>query len=85
MTTKSIIMELKRMQELAGINPDKYRVNFRDYYGNDIPYTEDYFTSEAEAEDWVNDHKSYSDDYDEVTYYNPQDQNKYEYYTIERF
>ena len=43
-------MDIKRLQELANIQPSKYQVVFRDYYGNDIPFTLDYFISEEEAE-----------------------------------
>ena len=42
------------------------------------------FTSEFEAENWANDQKSYSDDYDDVYYYNPEDgESIYTSFTIE--
>jgi hypothetical protein len=72
--------ELKQIikEEISKIlNEDKYQIVFIDYYNNEIPYTERYFTSEREAENWVNDQKSYSDDYFEVDYYNPETQEKY--------
>jgi len=59
----------------------KYKVIFYDGY-DEVPYTEQYFDSEIEAENWLNDQKSYSDDYFEVDYYNPQDKQKYIGYKI---
>lgn len=50
--------------------------------GEEAPYTEQYFSSEGKAEDWVNDNKSYSEDYFEITYYNPQDKQNYDGYKI---
>jgi hypothetical protein len=61
---------------------EKYQVIFVDYYNRETLYNE-YFESERKAEDWVNDLKSYSDDYFEVNYYNPEDKLKYSGYRIE--
>ena len=61
----------------------KYQVIFVDNYNKAIPYSE-YFESEGEAEDWVKDQKSYSNDYFEVDYYNPENKQKYAGYRIEK-
>jgi pyruvate/2-oxoacid:ferredoxin oxidoreductase beta subunit len=51
---------------------EKYQVIFHTDYIT-TP-TKQLFNSEREAENWVNDNKSYSDDYDDVYYYNPEDE-----------
>lgn len=49
----------------------KYQVIFHtDYITTPV---EQLFNSEQEAENWINDNKSYSDDYDDIYYYNPED------------
>jgi hypothetical protein len=77
-------MNLKKLKSklLEEITKGKYQLIFQDY-GGDVPYTEQYFGSEEEAEKWVRDQKSYSDNYDDVTYYNPQSDNYFDGYTIE--
>jgi tRNA U34 5-methylaminomethyl-2-thiouridine-forming methyltransferase MnmC len=50
----------------------KYQVIFHTEYVT-TP-TKQLFNSEQEAENWVNDNKSYSDDYDDIYYYNPEDE-----------
>ena len=49
----------------------KYQVIFYDDYVT-TP-VEQLFNSEQEAKNWINDNKSYSDDYDDIYYYNPED------------
>ncbi len=61
---------------------EKYQVVFKDDYLNPIIFNH-IFNSEGEAEDWVNDQKSYSDDYDDISYFNPEDKQNYTGYTIE--
>ena len=63
---------------------EKYQVVFHDYDGDDVPYTEQLFNSEGDAERWVTDQKSYSDNYDDVDYYNPEDRESYFGYHIEK-
>ena len=49
----------------------KYQVIFHtDYITTPV---EQLFNSEQEVENWINDNKSYSDDYDDIYYYNPED------------
>jgi hypothetical protein len=62
---------------------EKYQVIFVKYYGEEDPYSK-FFSSEWEAEDWVNDLKSYSDDYDEVDFFNPETNQRYPGYKIEK-
>lgn len=62
---------------------EKYQVVFHDY-GEDVQYTEQFFNSEGDAERWVTDQKSYSDNYDDVVYYNPEVDNYFDGYTIEK-
>jgi phosphatidate phosphatase PAH1 len=50
----------------------KYQVIFHTDYVT-TP-TKQLFNSEREAENWVNDNKSYSDDYNDIYYYNPEDE-----------
>lgn len=50
----------------------KYQVIFHTDYIT-TP-TKQLFNSEREAENWVNDNKIYSDDYDDIYYYNPEDE-----------
>lgn len=50
---------------------EKYQVIFHTDYVT-TP-TKQLFDSEREAENWVNDNKGYSDDYDGIYYYNPED------------
>jgi hypothetical protein len=60
----------------------KYQLIFHDDYVT-TPVMQ-LFTSEFEAENWANDQKSYSDDYDDVYYYNPEDgESIYTSFTIE--
>ena len=60
----------------------KYQLIFHDDYIT-TPVMQ-LFTSEFEAENWANDQKSYSDDYDDVYYYNPEDgESIYTSFTIE--
>jgi tRNA U34 5-methylaminomethyl-2-thiouridine-forming methyltransferase MnmC len=60
----------------------KYQLIFHDDYIT-TPVMQ-LFTSEFEAENWANDQKSYSDDYDDVYYYNPEDgKSIYTSFTIE--
>jgi uncharacterized protein YnzC (UPF0291/DUF896 family) len=49
----------------------KYQVIFHTDYVT-TP-TDKLFNSENEAENWVNDNKSYSDDYNDIYYFNPED------------
>ena len=51
---------------------EKYQVIFHTDYVT-TP-TKQLFNSEREAENWVNDNKSYSDDYNDIYYYNPEDE-----------
>jgi tRNA U34 5-methylaminomethyl-2-thiouridine-forming methyltransferase MnmC len=51
---------------------EKYQVIFYNDYIT-TP-TKQLFNSEQEAENWINDNKSYSDNYDDVYYYNPEDE-----------
>jgi hypothetical protein len=61
---------------------EKYQVIFYDDYET-TPINQ-LFNSEGEAENWANDQKSYSDDYDDVYYYNPEDgESIYTSFTIE--
>lgn len=72
----------------------KYQVIFNDEDYDEYPYTDSYFDSEREAEDFIN-NNSYEDDiyswgdngpyYKRVTrYYNPQDQENYHNYEIKK-
>jgi len=70
---------------------EKYQVVFHDYSGQDEPYTEQFFDSESDAEDfvianeWEEDVQDYDGNYSRRTrYYNPQ-QNESEFgYHIEK-
>jgi hypothetical protein len=53
------------------LNENKYQVVFYDDY-IETPVKQ-LFKTEEEAENWVNDNKSYSDDYNDVYYFNPED------------
>lgn len=46
------IQELKN-KLLEEVTEGKYQVIFHDYSGEDIPYTDEFFNSEMEAEKWV--------------------------------
>jgi hypothetical protein len=60
----------------------KFQVTFHDDYVT-TPINQ-LFNSEGEAENWANNQKGYSDDYDDVYYYNPEDgENIYTSFTIE--
>jgi len=70
---------------------EKYQVVFHDYSGQDEPYTEQFFDSESDAEDfviaheWEEDVQDWEGNYSTRTrYYNPQ-QNESEFgYHIEK-
>ena len=73
----------------------KYQVIFIDYSDEDVPYTDQYFDSYAEADIWVEGYETYNygevwnsalQDYREekvYEYYNPQDKQVYMGYRIE--
>jgi hypothetical protein len=63
---------------------EKYQVVFHDYSGEDVPYTQEFFDSEGDAERWAQDNKNYSEDYDEITYYNPEYGEYFDGYHIEK-
>lgn len=53
------------------LNENKYQLIFHDDYA-EIPVKQ-LFNTESEAENWANDNKSYSDNYNETYYFNPED------------
>jgi len=80
---KDINLKEAKLRLLEEATEEKYQVVFHDY-GGDVPYTEQLFDSEGDADRWVRDHKSYSDNYDDITYYNPEVDNYFDNYHIEK-
>ena len=74
---------------------EKYQVIFISYSDEEVPYTEQYFNSDGEADRWVEGYETYKyeevwnsakQDYNEEKvyyYYNPQDKQEYSSYRIE--
>jgi len=74
---------------------EKYQVIFISYSDEEVPYTEQYFNSDREADRWVEGYETYKyeevwnsaeQDYNEEKvyyYYNPQDKQEYSSYRIE--
>jgi hypothetical protein len=74
---------------------EKYQVIFISYSDEEVPYTEQYFNSDEEADIWVEGYETYKyeevwnsteQDYNEEKvyyYYNPQDKQEYSSYRIE--
>jgi hypothetical protein len=74
---------------------EKYQVIFISYSDEEVPYTEQYFNSDGEADRWVEEYETYKyeevwnsaeQDYNEEKiyyYYNPQDKQEYSSYRIE--
>lgn len=74
---------------------EKYQVIFSDDYGDDTPYTEQYFDSKEEAIKWAvgfeydeqeiryNSQTGGDEFYTKYSFYNPQDKQIYQGYTIE--
>jgi hypothetical protein len=74
----------------------KYQVIFISYSDEEVPYTEQYFNSDGEADRWVEEYETYKyeevwnsaeQDYNEEKvyyYYNPQDKQEYSSYRIEK-
>jgi len=69
----------------------KYQVVFHDYGGEDIPYTEQFFNSESDAEDfvianeWEEDVQDYDGNYSRrIRYYDPQENESHFGYHIEK-
>jgi hypothetical protein len=87
------IQELKN-RLLEEVTEEKYQVIFHDYSGEDIPYTDEFFNSEMEAEKWAQSQEwdeqvEYfdGDDYKFKTqyrYYNPQENDSAFGYHIEK-
>jgi hypothetical protein len=70
---------------------EKYQVVFHDYGGDDVPYTEKFFDSESDAEDFVIANEWDYDDWDwegnytrQTRYYNPQENDSAFGYHIEK-
>ena len=70
---------------------EKYQVVFHDYGGDDVPYTEKFFDSESDAEDFVIANEWDYDDWDwegnytsQIRYYNPQENDSAFGYHIEK-
>jgi hypothetical protein len=91
---KDINLKELKTKLLEEVTEEKYQVIFHDYSGDDVPYTEKFFNSEMEAENFVQEYESdeevevYKDgDYRYETryrYYNPEDQESYFGYHIEK-
>jgi hypothetical protein len=88
---KNINLKEAKLRLLEEVTEEKYQVVFHDYSGQDEPYTEQFFDSESDAEDfvianeWEEDVQDYDGNYSRRTrYYNPQ-QNESEFgYHIEK-
>ena len=91
LTENKLTSNSKKINENA---QEKYQVVFHDYSGDDVPYTERFFDTEMEAENFVQDYESdeevevYKDgDYRYETryrYYNPEDKESYFGYHVEK-
>jgi hypothetical protein len=84
------IQELKN-RLLEEVTKEKYQVIFHDYSGKDIPYTEQFFDSESDAEDfvianeWEENVQDWEGNYSTRTrYYNPQENESEFGYHIEK-
>jgi hypothetical protein len=68
---------------------EKYQITFIDWDDEEIPYTEKYFDSKTEAENWVEENERTFEDMDgeggwitRYFYYNPQTEIDYPNYTV---
>lgn len=84
------IQELKN-RLLEEVTKEKYQVIFHDYSGQDEPYTEQFFDSESDAEDfvisneWEENVQDWEGNYSTRTrYYNPQENDSAFGYHIEK-
>ena len=84
------IQELKN-RLLEEVTKEKYQVVFHDYGGQDEPYTEQFFDSESDAEDfvianeWEENVQDWEGNYSTRTrYYNPQENDSAFGYHVEK-
>lgn len=61
---------------------EKYKIVYTDYDGFEKCQSKQLFQSESIAENFVRNNKSYSDDFDGITYFNPDDKEYYYGYII---
>jgi len=87
---KNINLKEAKLRLLEEVTKEKYQLIFHDYGGNNVPYTEQYFDSFYDAQDfaevnaWQDEQQDYDGKWETVErYYNPQE-NESEYgYHIE--
>ena len=88
-------MKLVELHNIIKNEMSKYQVIFHDYDGDDVPYTQEYFNSEYEAECWTQEYeyeyqdiiidRDGNDNWATMTrYYNPEDKETYFGYHIEK-
>lgn len=88
---KNVNLKELKNRLLEEIIEEKYQVVFHDYSGDDVPYTEKFFDSESDAEDFVIANEWDYDDWDwegnyirKTRYYNPQENDSAFGYHIEK-
>lgn len=88
---KNVNLKELKNRLLKEITEEKYQVVFHDYSGQDEPYTEQFFDSESDAEDfvianeWEENVQDWEGNYSTRTrYYNPQENDSAFGYHIEK-